>query len=337
MTDNALVVVSNANPVMVSIRDVSYDNVQKMMELEDQQFSMFPGKAYTYKKGHWFEGYGKDAPLVDKLFASKSVIINAPNINFAWRIFSDEGRPQYIAFANPCLGQRLPDRKSLGHTDKELWEVKEFNGVAKAMDPISKIAMLPFRFDGEKEVNHLMITSWSGVKAVQSFLKDYAKDGRSHPGKLPVVNLGSKLERHWEDDTVTFEIPTFELADWEVPIAEDEPEGSIKADALAGGTTVEIPAYGGVKASSRTEQTVEQIKQDATRTTAPVNAMKEAANAGGEADEDDLFNARGEPEKVPEQAPATTTARRSATAAAPIGGGGTQRRGLAAAGTTSRR
>lgn len=327
MTDNALVVVSNANPVMVSIRDVSYDNVVKMMELEDQQFSMFPGKAYTYKKGHWFEGYGKDAPLVDKLFAAKSVIINAPNINFAWRIFSDEGRPQYIAFANPCLGQRLPERKSLGHTDKTLWEVKNFQGQDKAMDPISKIVMLPFRFDGETEVNHLMITSWSGVKAVQEFLKAYGKDGRSHPGKLPVVNLGSRLERHWEDDTVTFEIPTFDIADWEAPIAADEPEGSIKADALAGGTPVELPADGGVKATSRTD--------------AAVNTLREQANVGGEADEDNLFNAGATAPNTHTDVAAgsepATTARRSATANAPIGGGGTQRRGLAAAGANSRR
>jgi hypothetical protein len=282
---NLVVITPSANPVMVSVRDVSYENIQKMMELEERQPSIFPGKAYNFKKGHWFEGFGKDAPLVDKQVQNRSVIINAPNTIFAWRIFTEDGIPSYLEFANPSLGQRLSERRSLGHNDKTLWEVKEFNGVAKAMDPISKIAMLPFRWDGDDEVHHLLFASWSGVRAVQDFLKTYAVEGRKHAGKLPVVNLGSKLERHWENESATWETPTFEIADWETPTKADEPEGAVSAADMA--KNLEVPADGGVTAakrtasstSERTEQTVEKIKETAQRTVKPVEKLKEQAAA----------------------------------------------------------
>lgn len=246
----SLVVINSAShPVMASIKGVSYDDIQRLMEEETSFQSMFPGTAYTFKKGHWYQGFGKKAELQDKLFRSKSIIVNAVNVNFAWRTFTDEGKPAYLAFANPALGQKLPERKTLGNTDKSFWPVSEMNG--KPQDPISKIAMVPFRFDGETEVNHFMFNSWSAVRAVQDFMKAFGTEGRRHTGKLPVVNVDASIEKHWEDDSITFEVPILAIADWEDPIPEDE--GGVIANDMDAGRAIEPPKDGGVTSSNRVD------------------------------------------------------------------------------------
>lgn len=239
-----LTVMRDNDPVMVSIKGASYEKIQQVMDAEMDQTSPFPGKAYSMKKGHFYEGYGKDAPKTMR-FSQEDVVINAFNIIFAWRTFEDK-RPYYPGFANPTLGQRLCDRDDLGQTDKTMWEIDELSGQPR--DPFSKIAIIPFRFEGETEVHHFQINNWSGVKAAQKFLRDFSEQGRRNMGKLPVVEVGTETKEHWEKANVSWEVLTFEIVDWADPIAEDEPEGAVSVD------TVAKPATdGGVTSSSRIE------------------------------------------------------------------------------------
>lgn len=257
--DSLTIIQTSAVPTLTSVKGVSYDELVKRMQEEEAVNSIFPGDQYTFKKGHWVKGYGDKEELADDVFRNNSIIVNAANANFAWRMFVDNGsgkvRPVYLAFANPALGQKLPDRRSLGHNDKELWEVKEFNGQAKQMDPIQKMAVLLFRFDGQKDVHHIVFQSWSGVRVVQDFMKTFGIEGRKHTGMLPVVNLDVRLEKHWEDPSITFDLPVFNVVGWEAPIAEDEPEGAVAVSANA-----DVPTDGGVTSS---ERTVNKLVEDA--------------------------------------------------------------------------
>jgi hypothetical protein len=301
MTNDLTIVQGGAVPTLASVKGVSYDEIVKRMEEEEAFASMFPGDEYSFKKGHWIKGWGDNKEVVDQVFREKSIIINAANVNFGWRMFVENGdkkKPVYLAFANPALGEKLPDRKTLGHNDKDHWEVVEYQGKTKQQDPIGKIAMLPFRFDGETTVHHLMLTSWSGVRSVQDFMKEFGMEGRKHIGKLPVVNLDVKLETHWDDPTITFDLPVFKIVDWEFPIAEDEPPGSVSISAEA---TNEIPEDGAVTSKARVQksvqQTVDEIKDNAIKS-ADVeikNAPKGVENGG----EPEVWGG-AEEEKVPE-------------------------------------
>jgi hypothetical protein len=326
MATDLTIIQGGAVPTMSSVKGVSYDELVKRMEEEEAFTSMFPGDQYSFKKGHWIKGWGDNKEVVDKLFREKSIVINAANVNFAWRMFAEQGngkkRPVYLAFANPALGEKLPDRKTLGHLDKALWEEMEYQGKIKQQDPIGKIAMLPFRFDGEKTVHHLMIESWSAIKAVQDFMKKFGMEGRKHMGKLPVVNLDVKLEEHWDDPTVTFDVPVFDIADWDAPIAEDEPDGSVKVNAQA-----EIPTDGGVTSSARVAKQVGEIQDNAIKSAnveiaRNTEIVKGVQNGG----EPEVWGG-AEPEKVLETVGGNVNQ---------LGGNGGSRRGAAKA-TSSRR
>jgi hypothetical protein len=269
MSEDLVVITAAAPPVLaVSAKAMNLDELEKMLDEEAQRGGFFVGDVLTFRKGKWQWGFGKDAQRWDEREAS--LILNIPNMWFGWRTF-DDGKPIYGPIANPLLGQRLVDRKALGKTDKDQWDQANDG---KPMDPWSRYAAVPFRFDGDdKDVNCLVINNWSGVQEVKDFLRLFAKEARKHFGKLPVVNLGSAERTHWDDDSITFDVPTFDLIDWEDPVEADT-GGAFPTDDGA-----EIP-QASVSVVQRTESPhpVDELKRTANNAAA-VERIAEQAGA----------------------------------------------------------
>lgn len=220
-----LTVIQSSQPVQLySARNMNFDALEKRLEEEETAFSRFPGDGLTHdgKTGAWKWGYGKKGVRFDH--TKDSFIFNLPNAVEGWRKWAD-GRVVYGAMEMLCSGKRLPDRNELGDTDDSRWEIVS----GKPKDPWERFIACPIRIDGTEQVNHIFIKSFWGRIKFMDLLKDYAREGRKYMGKLPVVNLGNETRSVKDSKTETFEVGTFELVDWDDPIAADLPEAMEQA------------------------------------------------------------------------------------------------------------
>ena len=212
------VVTAGATPLMaIDLANINYDVVQEYVDQELASRSIFPGDVHRFdgKKGRWYIGWGKNSPEFEHL--KHSLILNIPHMIEVYETFVD-GRPVILATAMPFAGQKLPDRKSMGMTDPAQWEVSKLTG--KPEDPIKRSLVIPFRYDGQTNVNHIKLTTTTAILEFKHWMKaHYLPQARAQGSRLPVVNLGSYTAENAEGQT--YEVPQFEVVDWENPIQAD--------------------------------------------------------------------------------------------------------------------
>lgn len=199
----SIVPAPNMGPVMLNNAPVlDYDKLLALVDAEDQ--NRFTGQRLAFAK-QWV--WGKDKTPVDT--SPIRVVVNIPHTIIGWRHFRDE-QMTYGPVAYPCAGQQLAPRNVLGDDDQSTWPLYQ----DKPSDPWKRYLVVPFRVDGESDVNHIMLNSYTGIKEYRGLLRRFATEGRTRMGQLPVVKLGFRLDKHWEDDSITYFVPTFEIIDW---------------------------------------------------------------------------------------------------------------------------
>lgn len=215
------VVTAGATPLMaIDLNNISYDVVQEYVDQELASRSIFPGDVHRFdgKKGRWYIGWGKNSPEFEHL--KHSLILNIPHMIEVYETFVD-GRPVILATAMPFAGQKLPDRKSMGMTDPAQWEISKLSG--KPEDPIKRSLVIPFRYDGgagADKVHHIKLTTATAILEFKHWMKaHYLPQARAQGSRLPVVNLGAYTAENAEGQT--YEVPQFEIVDWENPTQAD--------------------------------------------------------------------------------------------------------------------
>jgi hypothetical protein len=227
MSTDLTVVTSNQPVQFYSARNVNYDALEERLDSEAESFSRFPGDAMTFngKYAWWSWGHGKKAVKFNH--EAVSFVMNLPNAVEGWRKWED-GRPVYGPMVFLCSGDKLPSREALGDNDPSRWEIRD----NKPTDPWTRYIACPLRVDGQDKVQHIFLTGMSAHIAFKNLLRDFAKQGRSNMGKLPVVNVGTEIRERKENKNETYGAPTFELIAWDDPIAADLPE-SMTAEVAA--------------------------------------------------------------------------------------------------------
>jgi hypothetical protein len=278
---NNLPAVQNQSPnsvVFYSVRSLNFDAILNKLDEEMPQTGVFPGDALSFdgKRGQWKWGFGQKAQSFDH--RKVQFVFNMPNAAAVWQRFINEGGKSFphfdglTFFASPA---KFPGRETLGDTDPTKWPIDSFN---KQSDPWKECVMVPVRIHGDEQVNHLFLSTISGVIAFKNFLRTWAEQGRSNIGKLPIVNVGVET-RPRKDSKETYDAPTFTIAGWVDPIASDIPDEAEQTAALA-----DIPD---AEVNSVTRDTVQALQaeanasaeQEVQKTSATVQQMASQAGA----------------------------------------------------------
>lgn len=200
----------------------------------------FPGVQYSFNKGAWKRGFGKDAPA---LKAGARLVVNAPNFMLSWSKWmeSQGGKryPHYEPVVFPVTGEPIAERESLGDTDTDAWDVDDKN---VPLDPWKLCCVFPVRDEGDYTINHILVNTTSANIAMFKLFKEIMEMMPMKSGQLPVVALGSteasrdvKVKQPNGKEKVTKQtwfVPSFKVVGWTDATEADNPgEGGIDVTA----------------------------------------------------------------------------------------------------------
>ena len=160
--------------------------------------------------------YGMDGtplPLGTRLAANMS------GVRVGWLKWVD-GKPEKVL--SLITERRKVGRDELGDDDPALWEVP-------GQDPWKQAAELEL-VDSVGQQYIFSTSSFGGTKGVKKLCYDFARERRSRPGQVPLVELGQhwyphpKFSKVWE--------PDFAIVDWvdETTLAPASSNGEAEAD-----------------------------------------------------------------------------------------------------------
>lgn len=237
MSNEVAVMYMPSSVMLQDVRGMDYDALEQIATLEDGggSQSAFPGDRLAPKKGRYRWGWGDEAVIWRE--EDDTLIANIPNAILGWRWWKQDAKSQLGPISYPAMGQPLPARDTLGDEDQDLWD-KDNKG--KPKDPWQRYLMIPFRLSSDKysNVHHLMLSSKTSVQAGVQFLREFARQGRAHPGMLPIVRMGMEEERfeikHADGarEVITYDRPTITIVGWEIPKPEDSPNGQVAQVAM---------------------------------------------------------------------------------------------------------
>jgi|KBSMisStaDraftv2_1062788.scaffolds.fasta_scaffold77364_2 hypothetical protein len=147
------------------------------------------GQGFTYGMD------GAPLPLGTRLAA------NMAGVRVGWLKWVD-GKPEKVL--SLVTERRKISRDELGDNDPALWEMP-------GQDPWKQAAELEL-VDGSGQQYIFSTSSFGGTKGVKKLCYDYARERRSRPGQVPLVELGQhwyphpKFSKVWE--------PDFNIIDW---------------------------------------------------------------------------------------------------------------------------
>lgn len=277
---NLPAVVNNESKQVVfySVRGLNYDAIINKLDEEMPQTGTFPGDALSFdgKRGQWKWGFGQKAQSFDH--RKVQFVFNMPNAATVWQRFVSEGGKNFpyfqglTFFASP---DKAPARDTLGDNNPEEWPLNSFN---KKDDPWKECVMVPVRVHGDEGVNHLFLSTISGVISFKNFVRTWAEQARTHIGQLPVVNISVET-RPRKDSKETYDAPTFTIAGWVDPIAADLPDEAEQMAALTDIPDAEVGTQTRDTVQALQAEANESAAKEAQQTTATVQKMAAAAGA----------------------------------------------------------
>ena len=142
--------------------------------------------------------YGMDgAPLA----LGTRLAANMAGVRTGWLKWVD-GKPEKVL--SLLSERRKIERDELGDHDQSLWEMP-------GQDPWKQAAELEL-VDGSGQQYIFSTSSFGGTKGVKKLCYDFARERRSRPGQVPLIELGQhwyphpKFSKVWE--------PDFSIVDW---------------------------------------------------------------------------------------------------------------------------
>jgi hypothetical protein len=157
----------------------------------------------TYNKGKYV--YGKDKqtlPLGTHLVAIMREVTHG---YIKWKFGKIAG-----AAVGRVVDGFKPNRDVLDERDEDRWPVNDLSG--KVEDPWIKIINIPMVTTDGAQVYTFQSRSFYGRDAAYALLSQYAAQGADHPGRYPVVELGSTSIKTVKYDEVL--APTLNIIDW---------------------------------------------------------------------------------------------------------------------------
>lgn len=276
---------TGARTVSVNLKSLNYTNAAASLGRSMNKLGvtgrtrMFPGEALRFNQGVWARGLDEKAVVIT---AEDHVVFNFANLAVGYRRLNDEGDKKFYKYSElalPFADQTIVDFESLeGHED----EIENQQG---RMEPAWKnFAVVPVRLDADEAVDHVIIGTVSGVRAMGSFVSELVSEAQLRPGQLPVVSLGSKKVSREVEEPIkgkpgktrkvkqSWDVPTFEVTGW--VDAKEVDNGGEKGVAVTDDSAE--PELGKVTASGRVPETKAAAPKAAAKAT-PAKATRKKA------------------------------------------------------------
>ena len=185
---------------------LDYGNASGAIEGDLLKFSKF---------GEWHAGQDSK-----KIALGTRLVARMETLAIGWLRWSD-GKPVEKRLGFLGEGFAPPPRDQLGDRDETLWPV---GPDGKATDPWQFINSLVLIDPATDQVYTFQIGSRGGINAIGAVCRAYGRRMRSHPGDLPIVELGSSSYRHAQFGEIR--IPQLNVVGWT--------NGNTDAPAIAG-------------------------------------------------------------------------------------------------------
>lgn len=173
-----------------------------------------------FNKGDWV--VGAEAEEVD---AGTRMACNIMESEWGWIYWHDK-KPEDRRMVPVASGQQIPGRGDLGRDDKALWPTDSDN---RPQDPWQKNIEIPCReLDGDMRELTLAGSSKGFEGACRKLFKQFSEEGRTNPGKVPMVELG--VDRYKHPTYGMVKVPTMTIVEWADPddLAEAKPKAKSK-------------------------------------------------------------------------------------------------------------
>jgi hypothetical protein len=172
------------------------DNIDKQMII---------GDLLKFSKGDWLIGRdGDECP-------NKELVAIMPGLVHGWNRWEDN-RPVEQVMGLLIEGFVPPGRATLGHLDKETWEL---DASGKARDPWQEGLYLPMvTIDRERAYTFTTTSDGGRRRAVAPLAREYGHRVRQHPDELPVVRLEQESYLHSDRSIGRVKYPVFPISRW---------------------------------------------------------------------------------------------------------------------------
>lgn len=219
MASTALATVSRTgrSPVIgANLASIDYDMLERQVaKVAGGNSSPFPGKQLSFngQDGEWAIGFGDNK----ETFEGDAFVVLFHQVAHGFVKYAKGSGPQWkflINVADPTAEKAV--REDCGDNDESQWDVDDDG---KPQDPWKECLIVMVR-DGSGEMFHLLADTVSKRISVGGLLSSIYRQGKAKPGMLPLVEFGVEKKKS-KDGKRSFKVPSFDIAEWQKPSAED--------------------------------------------------------------------------------------------------------------------
>jgi hypothetical protein len=197
---------STNEPEVPAIYEISEADLAALAaEARDLNDDVRVGDVLSFKKGKWSQEFGDKE---NEITATMPFAADARSYQRGWIEWRD-GIPVRKIIGRPIDGFISPRREQLGDIDERLWPC---NSKGEPKDPFQENFFLVLRNLTNGRLCTWQTNTWYGKKAMGVLLNAYVRDGRKHPGCMPVVLLSSEERKTAKFGNVS--APVLRIVDW---------------------------------------------------------------------------------------------------------------------------
>ena len=163
------------------------------------------GRPLRFVKGDYILGRDDE----ENVPIGTTMIAIMPLLLHGWVRWQDS-KPADKIYARVALGERAPERKTLGDNDPALWEHDKFGN---SRDPWAESMLLPLIRTDDDFACTFQTSSYGGRKALGELARAYAKGRKRGQPDLPLIELRSHTRQTQNYGPI--KEPRFELVGWE--------------------------------------------------------------------------------------------------------------------------